>query len=92
MADIVNDSRVVRVLNKGQVTIPVDFRWVLGLATDRYVDTVLEEDRIVITPFRSDQGSIRMYRDEEITRFLREGKIDADFAAQVRDLLSRGEL
>jgi AbrB family looped-hinge helix DNA binding protein len=48
--------------SKGQVTVPQEIRNRLGLATGDRVDFVIEGDRTVIRPSRSEENPFEKYR------------------------------
>ena len=80
------NRKVVKLLSKGQVTIPVEFRRKLRIASGTLLDVSLEENQIILEPIHQDEDSLREYADEEISRFLSEDKLSADVAYHVREL------
>jgi len=48
--------------SKGQVTIPLEIRTRLGLVAGDRVDFVMEGDRTVIRPSRSEENPFQKYR------------------------------
>jgi AbrB family looped-hinge helix DNA binding protein len=91
MTQVKQRRRVVKALPKGQVTIPKEFREVLGIDAETLLSISLMEDHLEITPLRPGQ-ELRRYTEEEIDRFLKEDKLDEKTARRVRDLLKRGVL
>ena len=85
-------SKIVRSLDKGQITIPAEFRERLGIEADTLLSVSLVEGKLEIVPVKLGEETLRQYDDQEIRRFLEEDKIDPETAAKVRDLLARGEL
>lgn len=83
--------KVVKTLAKGQITIPTEFRKVLGIEAETLLSISLVDDHLELTPLRETEDSLRRYTDEDISRFLEEDKLDGETARQVRQLLRRGE-
>lgn len=84
--------KVVKTLAKGQVTIPREFRDVLGIDAETLLTVSLVGDHLEIVPLRQGQETLRRYAEEDIARFLEEDKLDQETAQRVRDLLGRGAL
>ena len=84
--------KVVKPLAKGQITIPVEFRKALGIDSDTLLDVSLVGDHLEIYPLRQDEGALRRYTDDEISRFMEEDKLDPEVGARVRALLRSGGL
>lgn len=72
-----NGGLLVKVLPKGQITIPVKFRRQLGVEGDSYLRVELEKGKLVIKPVKSnwEERYIRKYGDEEIEEFLEADKL-----------------
>ncbi|MDA1349334.1 MAG: AbrB/MazE/SpoVT family DNA-binding domain-containing protein [Chloroflexi bacterium] len=83
--------KVIKALAKGQITIPTEFRKVLGIEAETLLSISLVDDHLELTPLRETEDSLRRYTDEDISRFLEEDKLDEETARQVRQLLRRGE-
>ena len=86
------NRKIVRSLSRGQVTIPVEFRRKLRIGSGTLLDVSLEENRIILEPIHQDEGSLREYTDEEISRFLSEDKLSPEVASRVRELIGAGDL
>lgn len=85
------ESKIIRPLPKGQITIPAPIRRALGISDSSLLEIALEGERIVITKLeRSVNVSPRLYSDEEIAEFLAEDEISADTAERVRGLMRAG--
>jgi AbrB family looped-hinge helix DNA binding protein len=81
-------SKIARLLPKGQVTIPAEFRKRLGIDESTLLNITLVGDHLEITPLRvGEEARLRRYSDEQIARFLKEDRIDAATARKVRRLL-----
>jgi AbrB family looped-hinge helix DNA binding protein len=80
------------VQNKGQITIPSEFREALGIGSETLLSMSVSGDRLEITPLRHGDEALRSYTDSDIERFLREDRLDEETAKKVRALLKRGEL
>ena len=87
MAQADETCKIVRFLRKGQVTVPVEFRRALQICEGTLLDVALEDGRIVLTPLRPEENTLREYTDEEITRFLEEDKLSAEVANRVREFI-----
>lgn len=72
-----NGGLLVKILPKGQITIPVKFRRQLGVEEQSYLRVALEEGRLVIKPIKSnwEEKYIRKYSDDEIEEFLEADKL-----------------
>lgn len=84
-------SRVVRVLPKGQITLPAEFRRRLKLGEDALLRLTLTDAGLRVVPVREAAQDIggRAYSVQQIARFLKEDRIDRTTAAKVRRLLGR---
>ena len=78
--------KVVKALPKGQVTIPSEFREILGINAETLLSISLVGDHLEIAPLRPEE-ELRRYAEEEIDRFLEEDKLDEKTARRVRELL-----
>lgn len=83
--------KVVKALPKGQVTIPSEFREILGIDAETLLSISLVGDHLEITPLRPGE-ELRRYAEEEIDRFLDEDKLDEKTVRRVRELLRTGAL
>lgn len=72
-----NGGLLVKILPKGQITIPVKFRRQLGVEEQSYLRVALEEGRLVIKPVKSnwEEKYIRKYSNDEIEEFLEADKL-----------------
>lgn len=71
------ETRLVKPLPKGQLTIPVAFRRKLGIGENTILSVTLKEGRLEIAPFRPPpETALRDYTDADIKRFLKEDRID----------------
>lgn len=84
--------KVVKSLAKGQITIPSEFREVLGIDAETLLSITLVGDHLELSPLRQGQEALRRYTEEDISRFLEEDKLDEETARRVRELLRRGAL
>ena len=84
--------KVVKVLPKGQITIPVEFRDALDIAAETLLSISLVGDHLEVTPLRQGEETLRRYTEEEVSRFVEEDKLDPQTAQRVRELLRRGVL
>lgn len=92
MAEMLTQRKVARVLGKGQVTIPSEFRATLGIDRTTLLSISLVGDHLEIKPLRSEEEELRRYSDADMARFLEEDKLDEKTARRVRGLLGRGAL
>ena len=84
--------KVIKVLAKGQITIPNEFREALGIDAETLLSITLVEDHLEVAPLRQGEDALRRYTEEDIARFLEEDKLDEETARRVRELVRRGEL
>jgi bifunctional DNA-binding transcriptional regulator/antitoxin component of YhaV-PrlF toxin-antitoxin module len=82
-------GKIVKTLPKGQITLPVEFRRRLHIDDRTFLSLTLKRGRIEIVPLRPvpQKEALRDYQQDEIERFLREDRIDAETASKVRRLL-----
>ncbi|PZC47968.1 MAG: Bifunctional DNA-binding transcriptional regulator of stationary/sporulation/toxin gene expression and antitoxin component of the YhaV-PrlF toxin-antitoxin module [Chloroflexi bacterium] len=92
MTQVKNRRKVVKTLAKGQVTIPSEFREILGIEAETLLSISLVGDHLEIVPLAQSGDALRRYTDEDIARFLEEDKLDQDTALRVRALLRSGAL
>jgi bifunctional DNA-binding transcriptional regulator/antitoxin component of YhaV-PrlF toxin-antitoxin module len=84
-------TKLVRLQAKGQLTLPAQFRRRLNVDEDSMLRVTLHEDRMTITPLRAERTDppLRTFSQADITRFLREDRLDRATAAKVQRLLGR---
>ena len=84
-------TRLVRLQAKGQLTLPAQFRRRLNVDEDTILRITLRDAGITITPLRPERtdSSLREFSQADITRFLREDRLDRATAAKVQRLLGR---
>lgn len=82
-------TRLVKLYERGQVTIPAEYRQRLGIDENSVLQMRLRGTRIEITPLKvvGEDRLLREYEATEIEAFLREDKIDRKTAAKARKLL-----
>jgi antitoxin PrlF len=77
-----------KISSKGQVTVPREIRRRLGLETGDRVEFVIEQERTVIRPARSEENPFEKYRgilgtfpggDTEIKAWIDEMRSDEDY-------------
>ena len=83
---------MVKALAKGQMTIPSEFREILGVEAETLLSISLVGDHLEITPLAQNGDALKRYTEEDITRFLAEDKLDPGIARRVREVLQRGTL
>jgi len=83
-------TRLVKPRARGQITIPADFREVLGIDENTVLQMRLRGTKIEITPLRvvDDDQLLREYDPADIQAFLEEDKLDRRIAEKARKLLS----
>jgi bifunctional DNA-binding transcriptional regulator/antitoxin component of YhaV-PrlF toxin-antitoxin module len=91
MAKRLSRSRLVRILPKGQITLPSEFRRSLQLDDDTLLRLTLTDGGLHLIPVRTTPrtSAQREYSTREIARFFAEDRLDAATAAKVRRLLNR---
>lgn len=92
MVQVKASRKVVKVLAKGQVTIPREFRKVLGIKDETLLNITLIGDHLEVVPLRQGDDTLRHYTEEDISRFLEEDKLDKETARRVRKFLRLGTL
>ena len=67
-----NGSLLVKILPKGQITIPVKLRRQLGVGENDYLRVGLEDGQLIAKPVGGDwqEKYVRKYSDKEIEEFL----------------------
>lgn len=84
--------KVVKMLAKGQVTIPREFRQALGIDAETLLSVSLVGDHLEIATLRQAEEALRRYTEEDIACFLKEDKLDQETAQRIRALLVPGVL
>jgi len=92
MATTKAQSKVIKTLPKGQITLPAEYRAALGIEADTLLTVSLVGDHLEVSPLRNMENDLRRYTDEEVAAFLEEDKLDEATAAKVRQLLREGKL
>lgn len=84
-------STLVRLLSKGRVALPIEFRRRLKIDAGTILNLTLKGGRIEIVPLRPVPRSetFREYSEDDIRRLLKEDRLDSATAAKVRRLLGR---
>ena len=84
-------TKLVRLQAKGQLTLPAQFRRRLNVDEDTMLRVTLHENGMTITALRSERTDppLREFSSADITRFLREDRLDRATAAKVQRLLGR---
>ena len=88
-------TKFVRLLSRGQITIPIEFRKKLGIDTNTILSLALRGNKIEIVPAvvrEVGEEELREYTDKEISQFLQDDKIDRETARTVKRLLVEGKL
>lgn len=85
-------SKVVKALAKGQVTIPSEFREMLGIDAQSLLVVSVIGDHLEIAPLNPGQEAARRYTEQDIARFLEEDKLDEATARRIREMLRSGAL
>lgn len=82
--------KVIKALAKGQVTIPSEFREMLGIDVQSLLVVSVVGDHLEIVPLNPGQEALRRYTEQDIARFLEEDKLDEATARRIRDMLRSG--
>jgi len=82
--------KVVKMLAKGQVTIPSEFRQALGINAETLLSVSLVGDHLEIATLRQSEEALWRYTEEDIACFLKEDKLDQETAQRIRALLAPG--
>ena len=88
-------NKIIRLLPRGRITIPSEFRQKLGINEDTLLNIELKGNKIEITPFTlydKSEKDITNYTNKEIAEFLNEDWIDHKTAKVLRKLLAQGNL
>ena len=64
-------QQIVRVQEKGLITIPVAFRESLGLKKDSFAKIYREKGRLILEPVSMLSYPVRSYTNEEIGEFVK---------------------
>lgn len=84
-----NQEEWLKVLGKGMVTIPKQWREELGLAEGDIVKAKKEGNRVVIEPKQGRLAPYRVYSNGEIDAFLKEDKLPDSLSKKIqKDLLA----
>jgi AbrB family looped-hinge helix DNA binding protein len=85
-------TRVIQMPSRGQITLPTDFRRILGLKEGSLLQISLVGDKIEIQSAPTTDSRLREYTESEINQFLADDRIDEQTATAVRRLLAEGAL
>lgn len=78
----------LKVLGKGMVTIPKQWREELGLKEGDIVKAKKEGNRVIIEPQKSNLAPYRVYSGSEIDAFLKEDKLSRSLLKKAQKRLS----
>jgi len=92
MTETKTRRKVVKVLAKGQITIPREFREALEIDAETLLSISMVADHLEVSPLRQGQDTLRRYTEDDISRFLAEDKLDHKTAQRVRELLRNENL
>ena len=84
--------RVIQMPSRGQITLPSDFRRILGLKEGSLLQISLVGDKIEIRSASTTDSRLREYTESEINQFLADDRIEEQTATTVRRLLAEGAL
>ncbi len=84
-----NQQEYLRILGKGMVTIPKEWRVELGLEEGDVVKAKKEGNKVVIETAKSQNAPYRVFSDEEINEFLKEDKLPKSLSQRVEKDLAR---
>jgi len=79
---------IVRVRQRGQITLPRLVRDRAGLKEDTPVRVKLAGSKVVLEPLSYSAYPTREYTDEQIEQFLKDDKLSPALAKKVKKLLS----
>lgn len=85
-------TRVIQMPSRGQITLPTDFRRILGLKEGSLLQISLVGDKIEIKSAPTIDSRLREYTETEISQFLADDRIEEQTATAVRRLLAEGAL
>lgn len=83
-----NKEEWLRVLEKGMVTLPKQWRDELGIESGDIVKARKKGNMVVIEPQQSKSAPYRVYRNSEIDEFLKTDVLPSTFLKKVKDDLS----
>ena len=78
----------LKVLGKGMVTIPKQWRQELGIEEGDIIKAKKEGKRLVIEPQQENFAPYRVYSDEEIDAFVKEDKLSSSLANKIQKNLA----
>lgn len=82
----------LKILGKGMVTLPKQWREDLGIKSGDVVKAKKEGNRVVIEPQRTKRVPYRIYSKAEIDEFLKEDALPDPLAKKVADDLSSSRI
>lgn len=68
---MLNQQQVVKIQEKGLITIPIVFREALGLRKNSFAKIYKEKGRLILEPVSMLSYPVRSYTDEEIGEFVK---------------------
>ncbi len=79
----------LKVLGKGMITIPKQWREELGLEEGMVVKAKKEGNKVVIEAQQNNSAPYRVYNDLEIEEFIKADQLSQDFSEKVKKNLLR---
>lgn len=79
----------LKILGKGMVTIPKQWRDELGLEEGMVVKAKKEGNKVVIEAQESNPAAYRIYTNSEIEEFVKEDKLPQELSEKIRKNLAR---
>lgn len=82
-------KRVVRVQNKGMITIPIIFRKQLKIEEDTLLEIHLDEDQLILKRYMNERAhkGIELYSEKEIKKMIEKDILHPKIAKKLKSLL-----
>lgn len=84
------NQQIIQPLDKGQITIPIEFRKRLGIDKNTLLKVSLQKNSLIIEPLNVDwkEKYIREFTDGEIEQFVKDDKLDRKTVQKLKKLLN----
>lgn len=86
-------EKMVKVLPKGQITVPASFRDALDISENSFLKAYLKGGALILKPIKvsGKRDLAREYSKKEINKFLEEDKLDKKTAKRAKRFLEKLE-
>ncbi|MBU0620062.1 MAG: AbrB/MazE/SpoVT family DNA-binding domain-containing protein [Patescibacteria group bacterium] len=93
-SNVLTIGELIQPLDKGQITIPIKFRKILGISRQTVLNVFLKDRSIIMTPveIKPQQKTnvyLRDYTKKEISAFLKEDELSKSLKNKIQKIISQ---